>query len=341
MRAARLTAQREPLKLVELPTPIPGPNEVLVRQETCGICHTDVHIRDGSESLIDTAMPLTLGHEGVGIVEAVGTNVTRIRCGERVGAGWLHDTCLDCRDCLTGHESICARQRAHGMHVDGAFSDYMLVDAAFAVRIPTNVDPLRAAPLLCAGLTAYGAILKAALRPGETCAIFGCGGLGQYAIRLARLAGARVIAIDTAPTRLAEAKRLGASHVLPSDAQTGAALRALGGADACLNFAPTAAIWPAVVAGLKNRGRFISVAMPHEPVALSLAWLTWVTPIITGTSVGGRQELADFLALAAAQDLSIAVEAVPLHAVNQALDRLSGANREDPVHGRLVIDFRL
>jgi propanol-preferring alcohol dehydrogenase len=286
-------------------------------------------------------MPLTLGHEGVGIVEAIGANVTGIRRGERFGAPWLHDTCLTCRDCLTGHESICANQRAHGMHVDGAFAEYVLVDPAFAVRIPDSLDPLHAAPLLCAGVTAYGAVLKAGLRPGDTCAVFGCGGLGQYAIQLARLAGAQVIAIDTTPSRLAEAERLGAVHVMTSNADTGAALRAFGGADACLNFAPTAAIWPAVVAGLKNRGRFISVAMPHEPVALSLAWLTWVTPIITGSSVGGRQELADLVALAAAQSVSIAIETIPLHAVNDALDRLSGAKREAPVQGRVVIDFSL
>jgi propanol-preferring alcohol dehydrogenase len=341
MKAARLTAQRAPLEMVELPVPSPGPNEVLLRLETCGVCHTDVHIRDGAEALAEGTLPLTLGHEGVGIVEAVGPGVTRIRRGERFGVPWLHDTCLTCRDCLTGHESICADQRAHGMHVDGAFAEYVLIDPAFAVRIPDSLDPLHAAPLLCAGVTAYGAVLKARLRPGDTCAVFGCGGLGQYAIQLARLAGARVIAIDTLPSRLAEAERLGAAHVLISNAETGAGLRALGGADACLNFAPTAAVWPAVVAGLKNRGRFISVAMPREPVALSLTWLTWVTPVITGSSVGGRQELADLVALAAIQSISIAIESIPLHAVNDALDRLSGAKRESPVRGRMVIDFSL
>lgn len=339
MHALRLIEQGRPLVLEELPTPAPGPGELRVDLEACGVCHTDLHLRDGEEHLDASALPLTLGHEGIGRVSAVGEGVKGFAPGDRVGVPWLHDTCQACRDCLSGHEQICGDQRAHGMQVDGAFAEQVIVQSAFAVPIPAGLDPVAAAPLLCAGVTAWGAVRKAALEPGNVCAIFGCGGLGQYGIQFARLWGAHVIAIDTSRERLEVAASLGADECLVSDETTGEALRARGGADACINFAPTAAIWPAVEAGLANRGRFVSVAMPPEPVSLSLNWLTWGTPVLTGTSVGGRLDLHDTLELAARHDISIPTETIGMDGVNAALDRLAGRGGE-PIRGRVVIDFR-
>ena len=339
MWAARLKRQGEPLVLEKIAIPAPGPEEILIKLEACGVCHTDLHIRDGDEVLPTDRLPITLGHEGVGRIVKLGSNIRNWTVGERVGAPWLHDTCLSCRDCLTGHESVCSDQRAHGMHMNGAFAEYMVLKAAFAVPISEDVDPVTAAPLLCAGVTALGAVRKAKLGPGSICAIFGCGGLGQYGIQLAKQCGASVVAIDTDENRLEEAGKLGAQHCLLSSEKTGDALRRLGGVDACINFAPTAAIWPAIEQGLKSRGRFVSVAMPKEPVHLSLSWLTWVTPILTGTSVGGRQDLADMLALASQIDLSVPVERIPLRDADMALNRLSGRAGLKRVRGRLVIDF--
>lgn len=340
MRALRLNQQGSPLVLENLPVPVPGSGELLVELEACGVCHTDLHIRDGEEALEQNGLPLTLGHEGVGRVSAVGPGVDNFAEGDRVGVPWLHDTCLSCRDCLSGHESVCSGQRAHGMQVDGAFAEYVIVKAGFAVPIPDSLDAVTAAPLLCAGVTAFGAVRKAALEPGDICAVFGCGGLGQYGIQFARLHGAHVIAIDTSPERLEVAASLGADECLMSDGATGEALRARGGANACINFAPTPAIWPAVEAGLANRGRFVSVAMPAEPVEMSLSWLTWGTPIITGTAVGGRLDLHDTLALAASHGITIPLETIPLDGVNEALDRLAGRSDAATIRGRVVVDFR-
>jgi len=339
MHAFRLTRQGAPLTLEDVPVPAPGPGELLVELEACGVCHTDLHIRQGDEALPDDQLPLTLGHEGIGRIARLGEGVTAWSVGDRAGVPWLHDTCLACRDCLSGHEAICASQRAHGLQVDGAFAEYVIVRQDFAVAIPAGLDPVTAAPLLCAGVTAYGAVRRARLEPGQTCVVFGCGGLGQYGVQFARLHGARVVAVDTDPVRLEEARSLGAEECMISDADTGAKLRELGGADACINFAPTATIWPAVEAGLRNRGRFVSVAMPSEPVELSLSWLTHGTPVITGSSVGGRLDLEETLALAARHGVRVPVESIPLAGVNDALDRLAGRRPEAPVRGRLVVDF--
>lgn len=339
MRAAQLVAQGAPLELREVPVPEPGPGEVLVRLEASGICHTDLHIRDGDEEIAAEVLPLTLGHEGIGRVAALGAGVTTLKEGDRIGVPWTHDTCECCRDCLTGHESVCTGQRVHGYSVPGAYADYVLVQARFAVAIPEGLAPIEAAPLLCAGVTALTAIRKAALEPGMRAAIFGCGGLGQYAVQFARLHGAEVVAVDTDTRRLAAARCLGAAQCIEAGPETGAELVALGGMDACLNFAPTPHVLPAIIEGLVTRGRFVQVSMPPEPASLPLTWLTMRTPVLTGTSVGGRQELADTLALAARHDIAIPVEPVTLEEANHALDRLAGRPGTEPVEGRLVIDL--
>ncbi len=341
MNAVRLIRQGESLVVEEVPVPLPGPGEVLVRLEACGVCHSDLHIRSGDELVDSGTLPLTLGHEGVGLIEETGSGVTGLSVGDRVGVPWLHDTCLRCRDCLSGHESVCVKQRAHGMQVDGAFAEYVVVKEGFTVGIPDELDPIAAAPLLCAGVTAYGAIKRAQLEPGLTCVILGCGGLGQYGIQFARLTGARVIAVDNDQSRLDVARRLGANECYMSNDSTARKINMGGGADAFVNFAPTSEIWGIVESSLRNRGRFVSVAMPTERVAMSLSWLTNVTPVITGSSVGGRLDLSDMLTLAAKNGINIPVERIELSDVDRALDRLAGHPNEEAVEGRLVVDFSM
>lgn len=337
MRAALMRAPRRQLELGRLEIPRPGPGQLLVKLEACGVCHTDLHIADAPSFPAGAPQPLILGHEGVGIVVDRGPDVSRIPLGTRVGAPWLHDTCGRCRPCSSGFESFCAEQRAHGYSVNGAFAEYVLVQERFAPLVPDGLDSLSAAPLMCAGVTAYGAVLKADLTPAKNCAVIGCGGLGQYAVQLAKLMGATVIAIDTSPAKLERARALGADAAVLAGPEAGAQVRALGGADACLNFAPTARVWPMLVEAINPLGWIISVAMISEPVPLVLEWLTYNGVRITGTSVGTRQELTDLLALAARYRLRIPTEAVELEAINSAFDRVRSAN----VDGRLVIDFGL
>lgn len=336
MKAALLTAPGKMLETRQMPTPRPGPGELLVKLETCGVCHTDLHIMDAASFPPGAPEPLILGHEGIGIVVDRGPGATQIPLGARVGAPWLHDTCDRCRPCLTGFESFCATHRAHGYSVNGAFAEYVVVKERYAPRIPDALDPVLAAPLMCAGVTAYGAVSKADLAPGKTCVVIGCGGLGQYAIQLAKLAGATVIAVDASAAKLEQARALGADAAVPAGADAGRRIRALGGADACLNFAPTALIWPMIVEAINALGWVISVAMVSEPVPLVLGWLTDNGVRITGTSVGTRQEMLDVLTLANRHNLRINTEAIALEAVNEGLKRLAAGK----VEGRLVIDYR-
>jgi propanol-preferring alcohol dehydrogenase len=177
--------------------------------------------------------------------------------------------------------------------------------------------------------------MKAGLAPGKLAVIIGCGGLGQYGIQVAKLTGATVVAVDTSSAKLKEAKALGAEECLLASDETAEAVRALGGADAVLNFAPSNRIWPIVTGMMNNLGTFVSVAMVAEPVPLVLEWLTYNGVKITGTSVGTRQEMHDFLALARKHDIRIDVEPVTLSDINTAMHRLAKGD----VRGRLVIDF--
>ncbi|HVI91177.1 MAG TPA: alcohol dehydrogenase catalytic domain-containing protein [Dongiaceae bacterium] len=338
MRAAVLMRQGQPLELREMPVPVPGPGELLIELEACGICHSDLHVRDGDAmASASLTLPLILGHEGVGRVVAGSADVTRYKTGDRLGLPWMHDTCCHCTSCLTGWESYCGQQRAHGYNVHGGFAQYAIVKEDFTVAIPENISAIDAAPLLCAGVTAYGAIAQAELTPAKSCMVVGCGGLGQYAIQLARHAGATVFAVDSSEEKLDIARKLGADHVFLAQDSPGSRIRELGGADACLNFAPTAKPWCDMLQAVKPRGWIIAVAMVPDEVPLNMEWLTGTGVKITGSSVGTRQQLREVMEIASRRGLSIPLETVSLSDVDATLSRLA----KGEIKGRAVVDFSL
>ena len=337
MQAMVLRAQGQPLEAAELPIPEPGPGEVLVQLLACGVCHTDVHIRAGHVASSGMPAGLILGHEGVGRVVACGTGADPALLGRMVGMPWIHDTCRSCPECLSGHESFCQFQRANGFSVHGAYAEYMVADAAFVARIPDGLDPLAVAPLMCAGLTAYGGVKRARITPGSRVAIFGCGGLGLYAVQIARRAGAEVFAVDVSEAKLEQARRCGADHVLIAGPGTGDEILAAGGADAVINFAPTPATWPSMLKAVRRLGRVVAAALVSEPVPVSQDWLTMTGVEITGTSVGTRLELQELLRMHVREPFVSDLTPVRLEAVNAALDALEAGK----VNGRQVIDFGL
>jgi alcohol dehydrogenase, propanol-preferring len=334
MRAAVMAGFGQPLQVVDVARPVPGPGQILIKLQASGVCHSDVHIWKG-ESLPDVPPdPFILGHEGVGVVAEIGPGVTGWQFGERAGAAWIHDTCGVCDLCLGGHESFCADQRAHGFHVPGTFAEYVLAQADFAVKLPGG-DAGALAPLMCAGLTAYGALERAGLQHGETCAIFGCGGLGLYAVQLASRRGARVVAVDRDPVKLAAALRMGAAVTALAGPGLAADWAAENRAQVTINFAPTPHTWDAMVAATKPMGRIVAAAMVVEPVPLVQEWLTWSGVSITGTSVGSRAQMAELMEIHASAPLQADVVEIELDDVSDALSALA----EGRAKGRFCVVF--
>ncbi|OBQ69624.1 zinc-binding alcohol dehydrogenase (plasmid) [Mesorhizobium loti] len=335
MLAAVLEMPGEPLRIMNVPRPEPGRGEILVRLEASGICHTDVHVWQGHLRPASGQLPTVLGHEGVGRVVQLGTGVTGWRLGERAGVAWLHDTCGACDECHFEMESFCQHQRAHGFDVAGTFAEYVVADARFAARVPEEGDAALLAPLMCAGLTAFGAVQRAGVKAGEVCAVFGCGGLGLYAIQIARRLGATVVAVDTDEAKLQLAASYGAEHTLLSPPSLADSWPANLRAHVCINFAPTPATWGAMIAAIRPRGRIVAAAMVSQTVPLSQEWLTASGVWITGTSVGTRAQMQELMQLHHTQPLETQIERVALAEVSSALDRLKAGN----AGGRLAIVF--
>ncbi len=336
MKAAVAEKRGAPLVIRDVPTPVPDSGQVLVKLEGCGVCHTDLHLRDGDEDI--SSYPHIFGHEGVGRIVAIGKNVSGTwKEGDRVGLPYLYDTCLDCPQCLTGQETFCTKQHARGVFISGTFAEFALLDSRFAAHIPDNLHPVRDAPLLCAGLTAWSALKKTRVGPGRSCLVIGCGGLGQYAIMIAKVFGARVIACDSDPAKLEIARFRGADETVRAGESAAQSIKDLGGADVVINFAPSPKVWDTIAGAVNPLSDVVAVGIVHDPVPLSMMWLIDGGHRVTGSSVGGRQELRDLLAFTTSHNLAIDVEAVALMDVNAALDRLAAGN----VKGRIAIDFSL
>ena len=219
MRAMLLDAPRRPLRLSAsaTPPPEPGPGQVLVAVKTCGVCRTDLHVLDGE--LPHPKLPLVLGHEIVGTVERVGAGVDRFTGGQRVGVPWLGWTCGECRYCRAGRENLCDGARFTGYLIDGGYAEYTVADARFCFPIPDGYDDLGAAPLLCAGLIGYRALVAAG--DAERLGLYGFGAAAHIVAQVARHQGRRVFAFTRPGDDQAQqfARRLGAAWAGASDAQ--------------------------------------------------------------------------------------------------------------------------
>jgi alcohol dehydrogenase, propanol-preferring len=185
MKAAVVKAFGKPLVIEDVPVPVPGPGEILVKVRTCGVCHTDLHAASGDWP-VKPVPPFIPGHEAVGVVAALGPGVTEFKLGDAVGVAWLHDACLRCEYCETGWETLCEHQHNIGYSVNGGFAEYLVASAPFAARLPANVDFAAIAPILCAGVTTYKGLKETDTRPGEWVAISGVGGRGHIAIQYAK-----------------------------------------------------------------------------------------------------------------------------------------------------------
>jgi propanol-preferring alcohol dehydrogenase len=336
MKAAVVTAFTEPLEILEREVPTPGADEVLVRLETSGLCHTDIHAAHGDWPVRPTP-PFVPGHEGVGIIEALGASVTNRTLGERVAIPWLGYACGECRYCIDGRETLCEQQRNSGYSVDGTFAEYAVASAKYVVPVPDGITSMDAAPLTCAGVTAYKALKVAKIAPTERVAIFGIGGLGHLAVQYAALMGGTVIAVDIEEPKLELALELGAHHTV--NAASGdpvADIQALGGADVAVVLAASPRVFEQAFASLNRGGRLICVALPADQTMSISIFETVLKGIsIIGSIVGTRQDVAEVFELHAAGRTKIIADGRTLDQVNEAIaEVLSGK-----VLARLVFEY--
>lgn len=321
MKAAVVTEFRAPLAVQDRPVPTPGAGQVLVRVEASGLCHTDIHAAHGDWPVKPTP-PFVPGHEGVGVVEAVGSGVTDRTVGQRVAIAWLGSACGECRYCNSGWETLCLAQQNSGYSVDGAFAEYAVVEAAFANPVPDQVPSVDAAPLTCAGVTTYKAVKVARVAPAETVAVFGIGGLGHLALQYARIAGGFVTAVDVTEEKLALAKELGADHVVNAlTLDPVEEIQSRGGADVAIVLAASARVFDQAYRSLRRGGRLVCVALPAEgELSLPIFDTVLSGKTVIGSIVGTRSDLQDVFALHAAGRTRVITETRALETVNESFD---------------------
>ncbi len=323
MKAAVVTQFGRPLVIEDRPIPEPGRGQITVQMEASGLCHTDIHAAHGDWP-VKPVPPFIPGHEGVGLVQAVGDGVTRLHIGNRVAVPWLGYACGACRACLTGWETLCEKQRNTGYSVDGCYAEYFLAEEAFAARVPAGINPFEAAPLTCAGVTTYKALKVAHVRPTELVAISGVGGLGHLALQYAKILGATVAAIDVTDEKLDLAKELGADLVIDARHEDPAAvLKVHGGADVAVGLAVDSKSFETAYAGLRRGGRLVLVALPAEGTLTVPVFDTVLNGTsIIGSIVGTRADLSEVFALHAARRTRVIYQDRHLSDVNEAINEV-------------------
>jgi len=336
MQAAVLHEYKHPLVIETVERPTLAADEVLIKVEACGVCHSDLHLAEGDwqQLLRIVKMPLIPGHEVAGRVVARGEAVTTLDIGDRVGVAWVYWTCGECDLCREGQENLCRHQVITGAMVDGGFAEFIKAKASHALRIPDELTSAEAAPLFCAGVTVYRALKRAGISPGERLAIFGIGGLGHLAVQIARHFGAQVIAVDISEDKLEIARSFGAERTINAATEDAVkAMRKLGGAHAAVVTSGAKAAYDAAFYAVRPGGRLVVVGMPAEPLTFPAIMMREIT--ITSSATGTRDDLREVLQLAAAGKVRCLIETQRLEAINEILETM----RQGKIAGRMVLTF--
>jgi propanol-preferring alcohol dehydrogenase len=322
LRGAAPAASR-PLALVEREPPLPGPDEIQVRVEVCGVCRTDLHVVEGD---LEVRRPgIVPGHEVVGRVSARGTAATRFREGQRVGLAWLHRACGSCRFCAAGRENLCLDPLFTGWDRDGGYAEYAVVPEAFAYALPETADAERLAPLLCAGIIGYRAWRRSNARPGARLGLYGFGGSAHIVIQIARHFGCEIHVFSRGGAHRELAESMGAAWVGDSTERPPRPL------DAAILFAPAGEIVPAALAAL-DRGGTLAVAGIHlsDVPVLSYREHLFQEKTLQSVTANTREDGRELLRLAEEIPIETTTRPYPLEEANEALvdlkqDRIRGA----------------
>jgi uncharacterized zinc-type alcohol dehydrogenase-like protein len=329
-RAFAATNASAPLAFHEIQRRDPRASDVEIEILYCGICHSDIHlVRDEWKATLPTVYPIVPGHEIVGRVTQVGGAVTKYRVGDRVAVGCMVDSDGTCGECRAGLEQFCPNvvftfngPDAHSGGVTyGGYSERIVVDERFVLRLPANLPLAGAAPLLCAGITTYSPLRHHGIGPGMRVGIVGLGGLGHMGVKLARALGAEVVVLTTSERKRADALRLGAHEVLLSRDAAALAQHA-GRFDFLLDTVSADHDVNALLPLLRRDGNLTLVGAPPNPLAVSSFGLIFGRRSISGSNIGGIAETQELLDFCGAHGISADVEVIPIQQVNEAYERL-------------------
>ena len=320
-RAVQVSAAGGEFQLVQKQFPDPGPGQVRIRVQACGVCHSDGVTKFGLMPGIQ--YPRVPGHEIAGVVDAVGPDVPLFTPGRRVGLGWHGGHCNYCVPCRRGDFILCEKNLVSGISFDGGYADYVIAPANALALMPDSLFDVDAAPLLCAGITTYNALRNSGARPGDTVAILGIGGLGHLGVQYAAKSGYRTVAIARGQDKAPLAKQLGAHIYIDSTTQDPAAeLQKQGGAVVILSTLVSADALASAVGGLAPGGKLIMVGVPEKPLALNAMPMILGRRSVVGWPSGTGMDSEDTLNFSALTGIRPMVETYPLEKAAEAFDRM-------------------
>lgn len=312
----------------------PGPlgaEDVELRVESCGICHSDISMVDNEWGL--STYPLVPGHEVIGVIEAAGPAVKGVKVGDRVGVGWFTESCMHCSTCLSGDHNMCGSSKATIVGRHGGFADRLRTHWSWAVPLPPSLDPMAAGPLFCGGITVFNPIVQLAIKPTDRVGVVGIGGLGHLALQFLNKWGCEVTAFTSTAAKADEAQNMGAHYVVSSNDPSG--LQSIAGSlDFILVTVNVPLDWSSFVNALTPRGKIHFVGGLLEPVPVSIFALLGGQKSVSASPLGSPATLRKMLTFCARHKLAPVTEVFPMSQVNEAIDHL----RHGKARYRVVLD---
>ena len=311
--------------------------EALVDMEYCGVCHTDLHVKNADFGDVTGTV---LGHEGIGVVKEIAEGVTSLKVGDRVSVAWFFEGCGHCEYCVSGKETLCRNVKNAGYTVDGGMAEECIVTADYAVKVPDGLDPAAASSVTCAGVTTYKAVKEANIAPGQWLVVFGLGGLGNLALQYAKnVFNAKVIAVDVNDKQLEFAKEMGADLVMnPLTVNVEEEIIKLcdGGAHAAVVTAVAKSAFNSAVNAVRAGGTVVAVGLPPESMDLSIPRLVLDGIRLVGSLVGTREDLKEAFEFAKEGKVVPKVQMRRLEEINEIFDEME----QGKIQGRMVIDLK-
>ena len=325
--AVQISRPGAPFEVVKREVPEPGPNQVRIKVDACGVCHSDVFVKEGHWPGLQ--YPRVTGHEVAGVIDEVGPGVTTWKKGQRVGVGWHGRHCGHCVPCRRGDFIACQNLRITGFSDDGGYAQYMIASSDALALIPDSLMPIMAAPILCAGITTFNSLRHSGAVAGDLVAVHGLGGLGHLGVQFASKMGYRTVAIGRGKDKEPLAVKLGASLYLDADAVNVAKeLASLGGASVILATAPNSKAMSDLIDGLGVGGKLIVVGAAADPISVTPIQLIGQRRSIQGWPSGSARDSEETLNFCAITGIRPMVETFPLEQAAAAYDRmLSGKAR--------------